>query len=98
MSGCGRKKRSIEKHEFYGIVSNEKDVLCNSPELKYLLHQNMDNDELSSSKSLQAALEAESGERYVVVCSQAPFTYAVRMDTAYCGARNGTHFCQAFAI
>ncbi|CAD6194256.1 unnamed protein product [Caenorhabditis auriculariae] len=102
MSSCGcggRKKRSTEEaSEFSGIQSSDEDMLCNSPDLKKLMTTNMRSSAVESSKSLQLALEYEDLGRFVVVCSQAPFAYTVKADTAYCGARNGSHYCQAFAI
>uniref|UniRef100_A0A8R1IF27 Ground-like domain-containing protein n=2 Tax=Caenorhabditis japonica TaxID=281687 RepID=A0A8R1IF27_CAEJA len=97
--GCGRKKRSVEEPEFRGIVSRgEQDMLCNSPELKSLIVQSMRSSPELSSKSLQSALEDHDSHRYVVVCSENPFHYSIKHDSAYCGARNGSHYCQAFAI
>ncbi|CAI2349917.1 unnamed protein product [Caenorhabditis sp. 36 PRJEB53466] len=97
-SGCGRKKRSAEEPEFRGISSKDEDMLCNSPELKSLIVENLRSSPQASSKALQVALEGYDSHRYVVVCSENPFHYSVKHDSAYCGARNGSHYCQAFAI
>ncbi|CAB3406377.1 unnamed protein product [Caenorhabditis bovis] len=96
--GCGRKKRSIDFDESPSFSSDNNDLLCNSPELKQLIVKNMRSNARESSKSLQSALEDHDNHRYVVVCSENPFDYSVQRDSAYCGARNGSHYCQAFAI
>ncbi|UMM31152.1 hypothetical protein L5515_012747 [Caenorhabditis briggsae] len=102
-SGCGRKKRSVDDEEapgfqFRGIASKADDMLCNSPDMKALIQAHMKSSPQASSKSLQVALEDHDQHRYVVVCSENRFHYSVKHDSAYCGARNGTHYCQAFAI
>ncbi|CAO4375806.1 unnamed protein product [Caenorhabditis nigoni] len=73
-------------------------MLCNSPDMKALIQAHMKSNPQASSKSLQVALEDHDQHRYVVVCSENRFHYSVKHDSAYCGARNGTHYCQAFAI
>ncbi|KAF1759788.1 hypothetical protein GCK72_016255 [Caenorhabditis remanei] len=101
-SGCGRKKRSVDEEyqaaEFRGIASRNEDMMCNSPEMKSLIVANMKPTPQASSKSLQLALEDHDSHRYVVVCSENLFHYSIKHDSAYCGARNGSHYCQAFAI
>ncbi|CAB3397069.1 unnamed protein product [Caenorhabditis bovis] len=97
--GCGRRKRSIQgSEEFFGIASSQEDMLCNSPEMRKTMNIAMRPSPVDSSKAIQTALEEHGLFRYVVVCSEAPFVYAVRIDTAYCSSRNKNHFCQAFAI
>ncbi|CAI5451624.1 unnamed protein product [Caenorhabditis angaria] len=100
MCGCGgRKKRSLpEKPTFYGIAGKDQDVLCNTPELKEIIRQNMKPDQVDSSKALQNALEAKKLQRYIVVCSEHPFVYTTRIDTAYCGEKKFNHYCHVFAI
>ena len=73
-------------------------MLCNAPQLKKMMVEYMKGTSDDSAKSVMTALEHENAERYVVVCSEQRFAYAVRYDTAYCGARNGTHYCQAFVL
>ncbi|CAI5448988.1 unnamed protein product [Caenorhabditis angaria] len=95
--GCGRrKKRSAEMEDH--IKSSDEDMLCNSPELKQVIVNSMQSSAFESSKILQQTLEDFEPNRYVIICSEHPFHYTVRHDTAYCGARNGTHYCQAFII
>ncbi|EGT53872.1 CBN-GRL-26 protein [Caenorhabditis brenneri] len=99
-SGCGRKKRSVDEEDiqFRGIASRNEDMLCNSPEMKAMILAHMKSTPQASSKALQVALEDHDSHRYVVVCSENPFHYSIKHDSAYCGARNGSHYCQAFAI
>ncbi|CAD6193199.1 unnamed protein product [Caenorhabditis auriculariae] len=98
--GCGRKKRSVEERqlEFPGIVSKDGDMLCNTPELKQLMIESMKDNAVDSSKALQWSLERHDLQRYVVVCSENPFVYTVRSETAYCGSRKENHYCHAFAL
>ncbi|PAV69678.1 hypothetical protein WR25_05185 isoform A [Diploscapter pachys] len=104
--GCGgRKKRSADMEEapqpelpFTGLASQGEDMLCNAPQLKKMMIEYMKGSSDDSAKAVMTALEHENAERYVVVCSEQRFAYAVRYDTAYCGARNGTHYCQAFVL
>ncbi|CAB3397066.1 unnamed protein product [Caenorhabditis bovis] len=96
--GCGRKKRSIAKPVFYGIVGKDDDVLCNHPELKKLIRDNMHQEMENSSKALQTALEQKNAQRYVVVCTETSFVYSIRPDLIYCGAKNHNHYCHIFAI
>ncbi|CAB3397067.1 unnamed protein product [Caenorhabditis bovis] len=99
--GCGgRKKRSLpsKPEEFFGIASNDGDVLCNTPKLKKIIVENMHPNAVDSSKSLQTALEAETLQRYVVVCTETTFVYTVRANTAYCGAHKNGHYCHVFAL
>ncbi|CAB3409714.1 unnamed protein product [Caenorhabditis bovis] len=101
--GCGgRKKRSLPekpaKPEFFGIASNDQDALCNSPQLKKMITENMHPTSVDSSKALQTALEAANLQRYVVVCTETAFVYTVRADTAYCGSHKNAHYCHVFAV
>ncbi|CAI4221813.1 unnamed protein product [Auanema sp. JU1783] len=97
MSSCGRKKRSIEPPQFNNMESKDTDILCNSPELRQLIVQNMKDTPEESGRSLSAILE-QHGEPFVVVCSEHRFSYFIRHDSEFCGVRNGTHYCQAFAL
>ncbi|CAP22598.2 Protein CBG01310 [Caenorhabditis briggsae] len=60
--------------------------------------QNMQSTSVDSSKAVNGALEAKQLNRFVVVCSETPFVFTVRADTAYCGATKNGHNCHAFAM
>ncbi|CAL2043678.1 unnamed protein product [Caenorhabditis brenneri] len=95
----GRKKRSLpEKPTFYGIAAGDDDMMCNNTELKKIILENMQSTATDSSKAVNGALESRQLMRFVVVCSENPFVFTVRADTAYCGARKNEHNCHAFAI
>uniref|UniRef100_A0A8R1HJN5 Ground-like domain-containing protein n=1 Tax=Caenorhabditis japonica TaxID=281687 RepID=A0A8R1HJN5_CAEJA len=100
--GCmgGRKKRSAvpEKPAFYGIAAADDDEMCNAPELKAIIRENMHSSAADSSKAINGALESRQLQRFVVVCSENPFTFTVRADTVYCGAAKNGHNCHAYAI
>uniref|UniRef100_A0A8R1HMZ1 Ground-like domain-containing protein n=1 Tax=Caenorhabditis japonica TaxID=281687 RepID=A0A8R1HMZ1_CAEJA len=100
--GCGRKKRSLPEKpstpEFFGIAANDNDTMCNTPELKKIILENMHSTTTDSSKAINAALEKRQLQRFVVVCSENPFVYTIRADTAYCGAAKNEHNCHAFAM
>ncbi|PAV55829.1 hypothetical protein WR25_21537 [Diploscapter pachys] len=83
---------------FTGLQSRDEDMLCNSPQLKGIIVEHMKGNSDDSSKALFTGLQVESPERFVVVCSEHQFAYAIPNETTYCGAKNATHFCQAFAL
>ncbi|CAI5452113.1 unnamed protein product [Caenorhabditis angaria] len=97
--GCGDPlPERPAKPDFFGITSNDKDSLCNSPELKKLIVDNMHPNAVDSAKALQGVLEEHKLQRFVVICSAESFVYTVRADTAYCGAWKNGHTCHAFAL
>ncbi|CCD63576.1 Ground-like domain-containing protein [Caenorhabditis elegans] len=98
--GCGgRKKRSLpEKPTFYKISASGEDLVCNTPELKKIIVENMESSAIESSKSVNAVLETRQLNRFVVVCSENPFAFTARADSAYCGAAKNGHNCHAFAM
>ncbi|CAI2354799.1 unnamed protein product [Caenorhabditis sp. 36 PRJEB53466] len=98
--GCGgRKKRNVaERPSFSGIAAADDDVMCNTPELKKILLENMHSSPTDSSKAINSVLERRQLQRFVVVCSERPFVFTVRSDTAYCGAFKHAHNCHAFAM
>ncbi|CAP22588.1 Protein CBG01300 [Caenorhabditis briggsae] len=98
--GCGgRKKRSLpEKPTFFGIAAGDDNMMCNDPELKKIILENMQSTSVDSSKAVNGALEAKQLNRFVVVCSENGFVFTVRADTAYCGARKNEHNCHAFSM
>ncbi|KAF1753490.1 hypothetical protein GCK72_020047 [Caenorhabditis remanei] len=101
--GCGgRKKRSLPDKptapEFFGIAAGDKDVMCNTPELKKIILENMHSTSVDSSKAINTVLESRQLNRFVVVCSENPFVFTIRADTAYCGATKNGHNCHAFAM
>ncbi|CCD70894.1 Ground-like domain-containing protein [Caenorhabditis elegans] len=98
--GCGgRKKRSLpEKPEFFGIAAGDQDVMCNTPELKKIILENTQTTAVDSSKAINTVLESRQLQRFVVVCSENPFVFTIRADTAYCGASKNGHNCHAFAM
>ncbi|CAO4377769.1 unnamed protein product [Caenorhabditis nigoni] len=94
-----QKKRSLpDKPTFFGIAAGDDDVMCNNTELKKIILENMQSTSVDSSKAVNGALEAKQLNRFVVVCSENPFVFTVRADTAYCGARKNEHNCHAFSM
>ncbi|CAO4377752.1 unnamed protein product [Caenorhabditis nigoni] len=99
--GCGgRKKRSLPEAtmEFFGIVASEDYVMCNTPELKKIILENIQTSATDSSKAINGALEAKELNRFTVVCSENPFVFTIRADTAYCGAKKNGHTCNVFSM
>ncbi|KAF1753476.1 hypothetical protein GCK72_020033 [Caenorhabditis remanei] len=98
--GCGgRKKRSLpEKPTLFGIAAGDDDNMCNNPELKKIISENMQTSAIDSSKAVNGALESKQLSRFIVVCSENPFVFTVRADTVYCGTRKNDHNCLAFSM
>ncbi|CCD63582.1 Ground-like domain-containing protein [Caenorhabditis elegans] len=98
--GCGgKKKRSLpEKPTFHGIAASDEDVMCNTPELKKIINENMQASAVDSSKAINGALESKELNRFTVVCSENQFVFTIRADTAYCGAKNNGHTCNVFSM
>ncbi|KAF1753474.1 hypothetical protein GCK72_020031 [Caenorhabditis remanei] len=98
--GCGgRKKRSLpDKPTFFGIAAGDDDNMCNNPELKKIISENMQSTAVDSSKAVNEALERKQLSRFIVVCSENPFVFTVRADTVYCGTRKNDHNCHAFSM
>ncbi|EFO94947.1 hypothetical protein CRE_08788 [Caenorhabditis remanei] len=101
--GCGgRKKRSLPDKpttmEFFGIAASDDDVMCNTPELKKIILENIQASAPDSSKAINGALEAKELIRFTVVCSENPFVFTIRADTAYCGAKKNGHTCNIFSM
>ncbi|CAL2043642.1 unnamed protein product [Caenorhabditis brenneri] len=96
--GCGgRKKRSLPNEsneatmEFFGIAASDDDVMCNTAELKKIIVENMQKSASDSSKAINGALEVKQLQKFTVVCSENPFVFTIRADTAYCGAKKNGH-------
>ncbi|ULT87350.1 hypothetical protein L3Y34_006866 [Caenorhabditis briggsae] len=99
--GCGgRKKRSLPEAtmEFFGIAASEDYVVCNTPELKNIILENIQTSATDSSKAINGALEAKELNRFTVVCSENPFVFTIRADTVYCGAKKNGHTCNVFSM
>ncbi|EFO95106.1 hypothetical protein CRE_08783 [Caenorhabditis remanei] len=101
--GCGgRKKRSLPDKpaapEFFGIAASDKDELCNNSDLKKIILENMQSSPTDSSKAINGALEVKKLSRFTVVCSENPFVFTIRADTAYCGSKKNGHTCNVFSM
>ncbi|EGT58612.1 hypothetical protein CAEBREN_20094 [Caenorhabditis brenneri] len=103
--GCGgRKKRSLPNEsneatmEFFGIAASDDDVMCNTSELKKIIVENMQKSASDSSKAINGALEVKQLQKFTVVCSENPFVFTIRADTAYCGAKKNGHTCNVFSM
>ncbi|GMT23938.1 hypothetical protein PFISCL1PPCAC_15235, partial [Pristionchus fissidentatus] len=95
---CGRKKRSMSEYsDFHNLAASSDDALCNSPDLKRILHSHMSNSSNSSDSSLSSitsALEA-LGERFVVLCSPSDLSllYSLPHEAEFCSATSSDHSC-----
>ncbi|CAJ0580219.1 unnamed protein product, partial [Mesorhabditis spiculigera] len=95
--GCGgRKKRSIDLPNFTELSATSADELCNSPRLKALLNENISSDLVASKTALASAAESLN-EKFVVVCSGSPVSFATAQDTEFCSARRPGVYCDVFS-
>ncbi|CAJ0580065.1 unnamed protein product, partial [Mesorhabditis spiculigera] len=95
--GCGgRKKRSLDLPHFTELSATSADELCNSPRLKALLQENM-SDDLNTAKTSLASAAEGLNEKFVIVCSAAPVSFATAQQMEFCSARRGDVFCDIFS-
>ncbi|GMR47750.1 hypothetical protein PMAYCL1PPCAC_17945, partial [Pristionchus mayeri] len=93
--------RSISEYaDFHNLAARSDDYLCNSPDLKRILHNHMNNSTHSISSSLSSitsALEA-SGERFVVLCSPSgqSLAYSLPHEAEFCSSSSSDHSCHIF--